>query len=112
MGTNVFEDYLNDISAQVGKQKKRSIELLKNYIRIYGEIDWGKDGDWLTSTFYCNGYVTADVRRVFVKDGILTVETDDFFADENTGEFTNDTILDILNSAICVDAVSDTNVKL
>ena len=47
MATNVFEDYLNDISAKVGEQKRRSIELLKSYIRIYGEIDWGKDNDWL-----------------------------------------------------------------
>ena len=100
MAENVFENYLNDIAGKVGEQKKRSIELLKNYIRIYGEIGWGKDNDWLTTTFYCNGYVTADVCRVFINDGLLTVETEDFFADENTGEFTNDTILDILCSVI------------
>ena len=102
MANKVFENYLSDITSKVMEQKNRSLELLKNYIRIYGEMDWTDDPCKIETTFYGDGYYTAEIRRVMLddNDGSLIIDTDLGYVCEHDGDYTTDTILDILCSVV------------
>lgn len=56
----------------------------------------------METTFYGDGYYTAEIHRVTIdeKDDELIIETDGGEVREFDGDFTNDTLLDILCSVI------------
>ena len=93
---------LNVLCDRNRKVNRAALKLLKDYIRKYGEIDWTEDAVKMESTFYGNGYYTAEIRKVSIdeKDDELVIETDGGVVGEFDGDFTNDTILDILCSVI------------
>lgn len=92
---------LNKITGHIRQEEESAIQLLKDYIRQYGEIDWSEEECPIVTTFYGETYYTAEVRRVTLEsDGYLLIETDGECVCECSGAFTNDTILDILCSVI------------
>ena len=97
-----MEARLNKITDHVRQEKRNAIKLLKDYIRKYGEIDWTEEKYKMESTFYGNGYYTAEIHRVSIDEEIdeLVIVTDGGVVGEFDGYFTNDTILDILCSVI------------
>ncbi len=98
-----FESTLYYITDHVAAQKKNALNLLKDYIRRYGEIDWREQEEdtQIETTFYCDGYFVAPVMSVYIDDiHGLTIVTDEFEYDEHSDAFTNDTILDVLCSVI------------
>lgn len=87
-------DWIQDYQRMVCKE---SLALLKDYIIEHGEIDWTDEECQLETTFYCDGYFTAKVLRVYIdNERGLVVYTDEFDYDEYSDAFTNDTLLDIL----------------
>lgn len=93
-----MEERMYYVTEHQRKIKQDALELLKDYIRQHGEIDWTEDEDVrIQTTFYCDGYFTAMVSRVYIDDERgLVVDTDEFDYDEYSDAFTNDTLLDIL----------------
>lgn len=97
-----LEVRLKKISDHVWQEKEAAIELLKDYIRQHGDIDWTDESPTIETTFYGDGYYTAEIRRVFLddEDDSLIIETSLGFVCEYDGGYTNDTILDILCAVI------------
>lgn len=97
-----YENCLYYVTDYLSKFKKEALDLLKQYIRENGEIDWGEDEDsQIETTFYCDGYFTAKVFRVYVdEERGLVIVTNQFDYDEYSDAFTNDTLPDILCSVI------------
>lgn len=92
---------LNKITGHIRQEEESAVQLLKDYIRQYGEIDWGEEECPIVTTFYGETYYTAEVRRVTLEsDDDLLIETDGECVCECSDAFTNDTILDILCSVI------------
>lgn len=89
---------LNKITDHLSQEKENAIQLLKDYIRQHGEIDWSEEECPLETTFYVDGYCTEKVERVTLDDDELCIATEDYCYCESC--FTNDTILDILCSVI------------
>ena len=97
-----FDCRLSYLTDRQRKVKQESLELLKDYIKEHGEIDWTEDEDsQIETTFYCDGYFTAKVLRVCVdEERGLVVDTDQYEYDEYSDAFTNDTLPDILCAVI------------
>ena len=95
-----FDCRLSYLTDRQKKVKKESLELLKDYIKEHGEIDWTEDEDMqIQTTLYCDGYFAAMVKRVYIdNERGLVIETNEFDYDEFSDAFTNDTLLDILCS--------------
>lgn len=95
-----FDCRLSYLTDRQKKVKQESLELLKDYIKEHGEIDWTEDEDMqIQTTFYCDGYFVAMVKRVYIDDERgLVIDTDEFDYDEFSDALTNDTLLDILCS--------------
>lgn len=58
------------------------------------------EGTNLTTVLYCNGYIDAEIEKVYIRNHKLTLEdsiSGETF-DEDDSAFTVDTLLDILNS--------------
>lgn len=89
---------LNKITDHISQEKQAAIELLKDYIRQHGEIDWSEEEYPLETTFYVDGYCTEKVERVTLDDDELCIATEDYCYCESC--FTNDTVLDILCTVI------------
>ena len=96
---------LNKITDHIRQEEESAIQLLKDYIRQYGEIDWSEEECPLETTFYVDGYCTEKVKCVTLDDDELCIATEDYCYCECNGEFTNDTILDILCSVIGNDLI-------
>ena len=97
-----MEARLNKITDHVRQEEQNAIRLLKDYIRKHGEIDWTDEEFNIETTFYGNGYYTAEIRKVSIDENVdeLVIVTDAGVVGEFDGDFTNDTILDILCSVI------------
>ena len=97
-----MEARLNALCFRNGKVKRAALKLLKDYIRKYGEIDWTEEECKIETTFYGDGYYTAEIHRVSIdeKDDELIIGTNIGNVCEFDGDFTNDTLLDILCSVI------------
>lgn len=97
-----LEIRLQKVCDHVRQEKEAAIELLKDYIRQHGEIDWSDESCPIETTFYGDGYYTATIKRVLLDDDneTLIIDTDLGFVCEHDGDYTNDTILDILCSVI------------
>lgn len=96
-----FESRLSCITDHIRLQKQESIGLLKDYIRKYGPIEWNEEYESVETTFYGDGYYTADVTGAYIDENdALILQTSHGEVDEHDGDFTNDTILDILCSVI------------
>ena len=95
-----FDCRLSYLTDRQKKVKQESLEILKDYIKEHGEIDWTEDEDMqIQTTFYCDGYFAAMVKRVYIDDERgLVIDTNEFDYDEFCDAFTNDTLLDILCS--------------
>ena len=95
-----FDCRLSYLTDRQRKVKQESLEILKDYIKEHGEIDWTEDEDvQIQTTLYCGGYFVAMVKRVYIDDERgLVIDTDEFDYDEFSDAFTNDTLLDILCS--------------
>ena len=95
-----FDCRLSYLTDRQKKVKQESLELLKDFIKEHGEIDWTEDEDMqIQTTFYCGGYFVAMVKRVYMDDERgLVIDTDEFDYDEFSDALTNDTLLDILCS--------------
>ena len=95
-----FDCRLSYLTDRQKKVKQESLELLKDFIKEHGEIDWTEDEDMqIQTTFYCDGYFAAMVKRVYIDDERgLVIDTNEFDYDEFSDAFTNDTLLDILCS--------------
>ena len=95
-----FDCRLSYLTDRQKKVKQESLDILKDYIKEHGEIDWTEDEDvQIQTTFYCGGYFVAMVKRVYMDDERgLVIDTDEFDYDEFSDAFTNDTLLDILCS--------------
>ena len=95
-----FDCRLSYLTDRQKKVKQESLEVLKDYIKEHGEIDWTEDEDvQIQTTLYCGGYFVAMVKRVYIDDERgLVIDTDEFDYDEFSDAFTNDTLLDILCS--------------
>ena len=97
-----MEARLNALCARNGEVKRDALKLLKDYIRKHGEIDWTEDAVKMGTTFYGDGYYTAEIRKVSIDENVdeLVIETDGGEVREFDDGITNDTILDILCSVI------------
>ena len=97
-----LEAKLNALCHRNGKVKRAALKLLKDYIRKCGEIDWTDEEFNIETTFYEDGYYTAEIIKVSIdeENDELVIETDGGEVREFDGDFTNDTILDILCSVI------------
>lgn len=95
-----FDCRLSYLTDRQRKVKQESLEILKDYIKEHGEIDWTEDeGMQIQTTLYCGGYFVAMVKRVYIDDERgLVIDTDEFDYDEFSDALTNDTLLDILCS--------------
>ena len=95
-----FDCRLSYLTDRQKKVKQESLELLKDFIKEHGEIDWTEDEDMqIQTTLYCDGYFAAMVKRVYIdNERGLVIETNEFDYDEFSDAFTNDTLLDILCS--------------
>lgn len=95
-----FDCRLSYLTDRQRKVKQESLEILKDYIKEHGEIDWTEYEDMqIQTTFYCDGYFVAMVKRVYIDDERgLVIDTDEFDYDEFSDALTNDTLLDILCS--------------
>lgn len=102
-----LQERLGKVNDHVRREQEEAIKLLKDYIREYGEIDWTDNPARIETTFYGNGYFTAEVIRVLLddEDGTLIIETSEGWSCEFDGEYTNDTILDILCCVIGNDKI-------
>ena len=95
-----FDCRLRNLTDRQKNVKQESLDILKDYIKEHGEIDWTEDEDvQIQTTLYCDGYFIAMVKRVYIDDERgLVIDTDEFDYDEFSDAFTNDTLLDILCS--------------
>lgn len=93
-----FDCRLSYLTDRQKKVKQESLDILKDYIKEHGEIDWTEYEDMrIQTTFYCDGYFAAMVKRVYIdNDRGLVIDTDEFDYDEFSDALTNDTLLDIL----------------
>lgn len=101
---------LKEIQKRISEEYWKAIELLKDYIRRYGEIDWSEDYDSRIESVFCSGdevYFKEEIVRVWVgDDGWLYIQTGEYEYNEHAHMFCTDTILDILcavvgNSTLC-----------
>ena len=97
-----LEARLDEITERMADEKGKQKQLLRDYIQKYGEIDWTEEPFKMETTFYGNGYYTAEVERVWIdeKADELVIDTDLGEVREFDGDYTNDTILDILCAVI------------
>ena len=95
-----FDCRLRNLTDRQKNVKQESLDILKDYIKEHGEIDWTEDEDvQIQTTLYCGGYFVAMVKRVYIDDERgLVIDTDEFDYDEFSDALTNDTLLDILCS--------------
>lgn len=93
-----LEIRLRKVCDHVRQEEDAAIELLKDYIRQHGEIDWTDEPFPIETTFYGDGYYTATIKRVLLddEDDTLIIDTNLGFVCECDGDYTNDTVLDIL----------------
>lgn len=95
---------LKEISNRISEEYRRAIELLKEYIRQYGEIDWSEDYDSrIESVFYgdSEGYFKEEVIRVWIGyNNRLYIQAGEYEYNEYDHMFCTDTILDILCAVI------------
>ena len=93
---------LNVLCDRNRKVNSAALKLLKDYIRKCGEIDWTDEEFNIETTFYEDGYYTAEIIKVSIdeENDELVIVTDGGVVGEFDGYFTNDTILDILCSVI------------
>ena len=96
----LFDCRLKNLTDRQKNVNQESLDILKDYIKEHGEIDWTEDEDvQIQTTLYCDGYFIAMVKRVYIDDERgLVIDTDEFDYDEFSDAFTNDTLLDILCS--------------
>ena len=96
----LFDCRLKNLTDRQKKVKQESLDILKDYIKEHGEIDWTEDEDMrIQTTFYCDGYFADMVKRVYIdNERGLVIETNEFDYDEFSDALTNDTLLDILCS--------------
>ena len=97
-----LEARLDEITERMADEKGNQKQLLRDYIQKYGEIDWTEEPFKMETTFYGNGYYTAEVERVWIdeEEDELVIDTDLGEVREFDGDYTNDTILDILCAVI------------
>ena len=95
-----FDCRLRNLTDRQKNVKQESLDILKDYIKEHGEIDWTEDEDvQIQTTLYCGGYFVAMVKRVYIDDERgLVIDTNEFDYDEFSDALTNDTLLDILCS--------------
>ena len=97
-----LEARLDEITECMADEKGKQKQLLRDYIQKYGEIDWTEEPFKVETTFYGEGYYTAEVERVWIdkKEDELVIDTNLGEVREFDGDYTNDTILDILCTVI------------
>lgn len=97
-----LKERLDKIADCMACEKEKSKQLLKDYIQKYGEIDWIEEQSKIETTFYGVGYYTAEVERVWIdeEEDELVIDTTLGEVRELDGDYTNDTILDILYAVI------------
>lgn len=93
---------LDEITERMANEKGKQKQLLRDYIQKYGEIDWTEEPFKVETTFYGEGYYTAEIERVWIdeKEDELVIDTNIGEVRELDGDYTNDTILDILCAVI------------
>lgn len=100
-----LEERLDNLCDRYAGLRTEAVELLKERIRNFGPVH--DDDGIVKTTFYGDGYFTAEVTGVFIdKNGTMWVETEEYNYDEHDDVFTHDTWLDILcavigNSTLC-----------
>ena len=97
-----MEAKLNALCDRNRGVKRAALKQLEDYIRKRGEIDWTENECKVETTFYGNGYYTAEVIKVSIDENVdkLVILTSAGYVIDFDGGITNDTILDILCSVI------------
>ena len=69
---------LDEITERMADEKGKQKQLMRDYIQKYGEIDWTEEPFKVETTFYGEGYYTAEVERVWIdkEEDELVIDTD------------------------------------